>query len=52
MYYMRPGYQDRESEQFYLMHRNKHREAAKMRIPKNKTQMKEQVKTPEKEIRI
>ena len=47
---MRPGYQDRESEQFYLMHRNKHREAAKKSRQRNMTQMKEQSKTPEKEL--
>ena len=28
-YYIRPHYQDTESKQFYLTHRNKHREAAK-----------------------
>ena len=37
-------------EQFYLIHRNKHREAAKMRRQRNMTQMKEQNKTPEKEL--
>ena len=30
-YYIRPCYQDPESQQPYLIHRNKHREAAKMR---------------------
>ena len=29
-YYIRPHYQDTESKQLYLIHRNKHREAAKM----------------------
>ena len=38
-----------ESKQLYLIHRNKHREAAKMRRKRNMAQMKEQVKTPEKE---
>ena len=37
-----------ESKQLYLIHRNKHREAAKMR--RNMAQMKEQNKTPEKEL--
>ena len=39
-----------ESKQFYLTHRNKHREAAKMRRQRNMAQMKEQIKTPEKEL--
>ena len=39
-----------ESEQLYLIHRNKHREAAKMRRLRKMAQMKEQVKTPEKEL--
>ena len=42
-----PYYQDTESKQLYLIHRNKHREAAKM---SNMAQMKEQIKTPEKEL--
>ena len=29
-YYISPHYQDTESKQFYVMHGNKHREAAKM----------------------
>ena len=45
-YYIRPHYQDTESN-LYLTHRNKHREAAKMR-QRNMVQMKEQIKTPEK----
>ena len=49
-YYIRPHYQDRESQQLYLIHRNKHREAAKMRRQRNMAQMKEQIKTPEKEL--
>ena len=40
----------RESKQLYLMHRNKHREAAKLRKQRNMAQMKEQNKTPEKEL--
>ena len=32
------------------MHRNKHREAAKMRRQRNMAQRKEQIKTPEKEL--
>ena len=28
-YYIRPCYQDMESKQLYLIHRNKHRETAK-----------------------
>ena len=34
------------------MHKNKHREAAKMRKQRNMTQMKEQIKTLEKELNI
>ena len=34
----------------YLIHRNIHREAAKMRRQRSMTQMKEQNKTPEKEL--
>ena len=49
-YYIRPHYQDTESKQFYLIHRNKHREAAKVRRQRNMSQMKEQIKTPEKEL--
>ena len=47
-YYIRPY--TTESKQLYLIHRNKHREAAKMSRHRNKTQMKEQIKTPEKEL--
>ena len=39
-----------ESQKLYLIHRNKHREAAKMGIQRNMAQMKEQTKTPEKEL--
>ena len=49
-YYIRPHYQDTESKQLYLIHRNKHREAAKMRGQRNMAQMKEQNKTLEKEL--
>ena len=50
-YYIRPHYQDRESKQVYLIHRNKHREAAKMRRQRHMDQMKEQIKTLEKELK-
>ena len=49
-YYIRPHYQDRESKQLYLIHRNKHRDAAKMRRHRNMAYMKEQIKTAEKEL--
>ena len=39
-----------ESKQIYLIHRNRQREAAKMKRQRNMAQMKEQVKTPEKEL--
>ena len=39
-----------ESKQFYLIHRNKHREVAQMMKQRNVAQMKEQIKTPEKEL--
>ena len=39
-----------ESKQLYLIHRNKHREAAKTRRQRNVAQIKEQIKTPEKEL--
>ena len=39
-----------ESEQLYLIHRNKHKEAAKLRRQTNMAQMKEQNKTPGKEL--
>ena len=35
-----------ESKQLYLIHRNKHREAAKMRWQRNMAQMKDQIKIP------
>ena len=40
----------RESKQLYLIHKNKYREAAKLRRQRNMAQMKEQNKTPEKEL--
>ena len=49
-YNIRPHYQDTERNQLYLIHRNKHREAAKMRRQRNMAQMNEQTKTPEKEL--
>ena len=47
-YYITAHYQDTESKQLYLIHRNKHREADKMRRQRNMVQMKGQIKTPEK----
>ena len=47
-YYLRALYQDTKSKELYLIHRNKHREAAKMRRQRNMAQMKEQIKTLEK----
>ena len=38
------------SKQFYLIHRNKHREAAKVKRQRNMVQMKGQIKTSEKEL--
>ena len=49
-YYIKPHYQDMELKQLYLIHRNKHREAAKMWRQRIMAQMKEQTKTPEKEL--
>ena len=40
-----------ESKQLYLIHRNKHREAAKTKRQRNIAQMREQIKTPEKELK-
>ena len=48
--YPLPHYQDMESKQLYLIHRNKHKEAAKMRRQRNTAQMREQIKTPEKDL--
>ena len=39
-----------ESKQLYLIHRNKHREAAKMRKQRNMAPKKKQIKTPEEEL--
>ena len=39
-----------ESKQLYLIQRNKHREAAKMRRQRKITKMKEEIKTAEKEV--
>ena len=39
-----------EVKQLYLIHRNKYREAAKLRRQRNMAQLKEQNKTPEKEL--
>ena len=39
-----------ESKQLYLLHRNKYKEAAKMKRQRNVAYMKGQVKTPEKEL--
>ena len=50
-YYIRPHDQDTKSKQLYRRHRKyKHREAAKMRSQRHVAQMKEQIKTPEKEL--
>ena len=49
-YYIRPCYKDTESKQLYLIHRNKHREAAKTKRQRIMAQMKEQIKTPEKDL--
>ena len=48
-YYIRPHYQDTRVKAA-LIHRNKHREAAKMRRQRNMAQMKEQIKTPKKDL--
>ena len=45
-----PYYQDMESQQLYLTHTNKPREAVKTRRQRNMAQLKEQNKTPEKEL--
>ena len=41
--YIRPHYQDMESKQLYLIHRNKHREADKTRRQRNMAQMKKEL---------
>ena len=50
-YCIKAHYQDTESKQLYLTHGNKHREAVKIRRQRNMAQMKEQIKTPEKELK-
>ena len=47
-YYIKTHYQDKE--QLYLIHRNKYREAAKMRRQSNTAKMKEQIKTLGKKL--
>ena len=49
-YYVRPHYQDMKSKQLYLIYRNNHTKAAKMRRQRNMAQMKEHIETPEKEL--
>ena len=49
-YYIRADYQEKKSRQLYPIHRNKHREHAKMRRQRNMAQVKEQIRTPEKEL--
>ena len=49
-YNIRPNYQDTESKKLDIIHRNKHRETAKMRRQRNMAQMKGQNKTPKKEL--
>ena len=44
LFYNRPHYEDRESKQLYLTHRDKQREAAKIKRQRNMAQMKEQNK--------
>ena len=39
-----------ESNKLHLIHKNKHREAAETRRQRNMAQMKEQVKSPGKEL--
>ena len=47
-YYIRSHYQDIESKQLHLIHRNKHRGCQNEET--NMAQMKEQIKTPEREL--
>ena len=49
-YYIRPHYRDTESKQLYLIHRNKHREAAKINRIRNMAQMKGQITNAEKQL--
>ena len=46
--YIRTYYQDTKSKQLYLIHINKHKEAAKTRRQRNMAQMKEQIKLQKK----
>ena len=48
--YMKPLLQDCERWLFYLMHRNQQIESKKMKKQRNMFQMKEQDKTPEKDL--
>ena len=50
-YCIKAHYQDTESKQLYLTHRNKHREAVKMRRQRNVAQMKEQDQNSRKELK-
>ena len=49
-YYIRPCYQDPESQQPYLIHRNKHREAAKNEETKKHGPNERTGETPKKEL--
>ena len=49
-YNIRQYYQDTESKQLYIIHRKKCKETTKTRRQRNMAQMKEQIKTPEKEL--
>ena len=40
----------RESKELYIIHRNKHREAAKMRRQRKVAQRKKQIKNPQREL--
>ena len=42
--------EDTQSKQLYLIHRNKHMDAAKMRRQRNMVHVKEQIETPEQEL--
>ena len=51
-YYIRPLYQDWKTQQIYLIHRNKHREAAKLGRQRNSYQIKEEKKSSEKRTKL
>ena len=51
-YCIKAHYQDTESKQLALIHRNKHREAAKMRRQRSMAQMKEEIKALEKQLNV